>query len=240
MSLSNTAKILRAYMQATGISCAKTLADTLGIKIRTIQRLKLDIACATDGVPQHTDATSATCATGGVSETANSATSATDGAATCANDATGGACISETALARVEDNNKLTSLEDNSPKLDSPLSAPQAEKRTSKTKSSKRGTRLANDFELPDDWAMWTRTNCPGTSQERVRIEGLKFANHWQSQPGSRACKLDWFKTWQNWCLKEFATAPTRPSQNSPSMDWREANRQKNREFMKSMGMLPS
>lgn len=92
--LSNIGKLLRAYMEATGISCAKTIAQNLEIPVRTIQRLKLDIACAT----------SATCAISGVSETA---TSAIDG-------------VLEAPLApdmafspsRVLDNNKLTTLED--------------------------------------------------------------------------------------------------------------------------------
>jgi hypothetical protein len=62
--LSNPGKLLRAYMQATGISCAKTLADSLGIKLRTIQRLKLEIAtCAND----------AKCAISGAANSANDA-----------------------------------------------------------------------------------------------------------------------------------------------------------------------
>lgn len=62
--LSNPGKLLRAYMQATGISCAKTLADSLGIKLRTIQRLKLEIAtCAND----------AKCAISGAVNSANDA-----------------------------------------------------------------------------------------------------------------------------------------------------------------------
>jgi hypothetical protein len=68
-SLSNSAKLLAGYMKATGVHDAKELADAFGIPLRTIQRLKLDIACATDGA-----ANSANSAMGGVSESANSAT----------------------------------------------------------------------------------------------------------------------------------------------------------------------
>jgi len=68
--LSNTAKLLKAYMAATGVACAKTLSEALDIPLRTIQRLKLDIAtCATsamDGV-----LTCATSATRGVFEAPN-------------------------------------------------------------------------------------------------------------------------------------------------------------------------
>ena len=90
-----------------------------------------------------------------------------------------------------------------------PHSAPQAKKSAPKTK---RGSRLPDDWELPEDWRQWTLVNCPATTPETVRIEALKFANHWQSQPGSKACKLDWRKTWQNWSLTAFARAPLRPT----------------------------
>lgn len=64
VELSNPGKLLKAYMQATGIHCAKTLADSLGIKLRTIQRLKLEIAtCAND----------AKCAISGAANSANDA-----------------------------------------------------------------------------------------------------------------------------------------------------------------------
>ena len=72
-ALSNTAKLLRAYMECSGIHCAKTISENLGINLRTIYRLKLDIA--------------ASCATGG---TAISATTATDGTIETATCATGG------------------------------------------------------------------------------------------------------------------------------------------------------
>lgn len=73
-SLSNTAKLLRAYMECSGIHCAKTISENLGINLRTIYRLKLDIAasCATGGT-----ATSATTATDGTIETATCATGGT-------------------------------------------------------------------------------------------------------------------------------------------------------------------
>lgn len=48
--ISNPAKILRGYMQATGISDAKELAETFDIPLRTIQRLKLE--CAINGVAE--------------------------------------------------------------------------------------------------------------------------------------------------------------------------------------------
>ncbi len=90
-----------------------------------------------------------------------------------------------------------------------PHSAPQAEKRASKTK---RGARLPDAWTLPEDWRQWTLVNCPAATQDAVRTEALKFANYWQAQPGAKACKLDWRKTWQNWSLTAFSRAPLRPT----------------------------
>ena len=90
-----------------------------------------------------------------------------------------------------------------------PHSAPQAEKRASKTK---RGARLPDAWTLPEDWRQWTLVNCPAATQDAVRTEALKFANYWHAQPGAKACKLDWRKTWQNWSLTAFSRAPLRPT----------------------------
>lgn len=84
-------------------------------------------------------------------------------------------------------------------------------------KKPKRGSRLSDDWTLPDDWRAWTQVNCPISTAEAINREALSFANYWQALPGSKACKLDWQKTWRNWCLKAFSTAPLRPSQGYQS-----------------------
>ena len=78
-------------------------------------------------------------------------------------------------------------------------------------KKATRGTRLADDWSLPEEWRQWTLTNCPVSTPEAVRVEAIKFANYWQSRSGREACKVSWFKTWQNRCLDVFGTAPIRP-----------------------------
>lgn len=90
-----------------------------------------------------------------------------------------------------------------------PLIAPQP----LKTKPAKRGSRLPDDWDLPDDWRDWTAVNCPTATPDAISRQALMFANYWQAQPGAKACKLDWEKTWRNWCLKSFSTAPLRPGQ---------------------------
>lgn len=79
---------------------------------------------------------------------------------------------------------------------------------------AKKGTRLALDWVLPIDWRQWTQATCLSATPSDIDREALKFANHWHSSNGRNAAKLDWFKTWQNWCLTAFARGPIRPSQS--------------------------
>lgn len=105
-------------------------------------------------------------------------------------------------------------------------SFPQPRKQT-----AKRGSRLPEDWELPDDWRQWALVNCPATSPDLVEREAMIFANYWQSQPGQKACKLDWSKTWKNWCLKAFARGPVRSAPSAPATNWYEEEARKRKEF---------
>lgn len=78
MSLSNPAKMLRHIMATTGVHDVKTLASILDIPVRTIQRLKLEVAVGAS-------------ANDAINGAANDATGATDGATGAANDAINGA-----------------------------------------------------------------------------------------------------------------------------------------------------
>lgn len=93
-TLSNSAKLLAGYMKATGVYHAKELSEALCIPIRTIQRLKLEIACATDGASSGNGAR-ATCAISAVDGAASSANSAMGGVSSGAISATGGASQKE-------------------------------------------------------------------------------------------------------------------------------------------------
>lgn len=64
--------------------------------------------------------------------------------------------------------------------------------------SSVRGTRLPNDWTIPDDWVTWASTKRKWHPAD-VREEADKFARYWQSKSGAAATKVDWFKTFQNW-----------------------------------------
>lgn len=66
--------------------------------------------------------------------------------------------------------------------------------------ASRRGTRLAPDFEPPEDWIEWAMKK-RGWSRAAAVEESECFTRHWQAKPGRDACKLDWRKTWQNWVV---------------------------------------
>jgi hypothetical protein len=66
--------------------------------------------------------------------------------------------------------------------------------------SQKRGTRLADNFEPPEDWVLWAMKK-RGWNRDEAIDEAECFIRYWQAKPGREACKLDWPKTWQNWVV---------------------------------------
>lgn len=69
----------------------------------------------------------------------------------------------------------------------------------------KRGTRLPKDWLLPKSWGEWAIEKYPHWTPEKVRDEAAQFRNHWTSKTGKDATKLDWYATWQNWCMSPMA-----------------------------------
>ena len=72
----------------------------------------------------------------------------------------------------------------------------------------RKATRLPADFQIPLEWfddgkAARQRANLPAIA---LQTEAEKFTNHWLSKAGKDAAKLDWKRTWINWCLT--ASAP--------------------------------
>lgn len=68
----------------------------------------------------------------------------------------------------------------------------------------KRGIRLPDNWFLPQAWGQWALDKYPHWTPEVIREEALKFANHWRSKTGKDAAKLDWYATWQNWCMSDI------------------------------------
>src|ERR1700728_1046705 len=59
--------------------------------------------------------------------------------------------------------------------------------------SRKRGTRLPDDWELPDEWKEWAISIWLVT--EQIESMAIKFKNHWLSTT-KNATKLNWERTW--------------------------------------------
>ena len=63
-------------------------------------------------------------------------------------------------------------------------------------KENKRGSRLSQDFCLPNEWNSWARNERPDLN---VLQTFDKFKDYWIAQAGQKGVKLDWFATWRNW-----------------------------------------
>ena len=58
---------------------------------------------------------------------------------------------------------------------------------------------LKNDWELPDEWAIWAKQERPELNVNQV-ADGFK--DYWISEAKAKA---DWFATWRNWIRKQRA-----------------------------------
>lgn len=67
----------------------------------------------------------------------------------------------------------------------------------------KRGTRLPDNWELPDEWAQWAR-NRAGWTLADCAEEAELFRNYWTAKTGQAATSINWFRTWQNWAIRSF------------------------------------
>ncbi len=215
MTISNPAKLLRAYIKATGVTDTKTLAADLDISVRTIQRLKLEVASAMDGASHAT----ANGAISGASICNTSANSAISGVSEAPN-APDMALLHATRSAEkppsvvIPTRATFESLRDESiqeVKQEPPVGPPKPIAEPKVLRS--RGSRLSNDWQLPDDWKAWTRTNFPTSTEAAVTEEADKFRDYWTAKAGQGASKLDWQATWRNWCRTAFAPGKRRDGQ---------------------------
>lgn len=70
----------------------------------------------------------------------------------------------------------------------------------------RRGTRLPSDWQ-PDKMDRQYAAG-KGLSEPEIERESEKFRNYWLSKPGQGGVKLDWRKTWQNWCISAAERKP--------------------------------
>lgn len=69
----------------------------------------------------------------------------------------------------------------------------------------RRGTRLPDDWTLPDTWRQWAKNERPGMDLDR---EAEKFRDYWIAQPGQKGSKTDWQATWRNWIRNAHGSDP--------------------------------
>lgn len=72
-----------------------------------------------------------------------------------------------------------------------------------KEEGSSKGTRLPEDWDLPEDWFKETyQFRLPSgdyLTEQEIFYERDRFRDYWHSQPGGKGRKLNWHATWRNW-----------------------------------------
>jgi hypothetical protein len=104
---------------------------------------------------------------------------------------------------------ETVSLRQDPPKKDPPdplkESPPISTKKTSPLRGEakeRRGERLPADFEVPAEWIEDGQTEREHYALPVIDLglEATKFCRFWTAKSGRDATKIDWRKTWLNWC----------------------------------------
>ena len=72
-------------------------------------------------------------------------------------------------------------------------------------KKLQRGSRLANNWVLPDEWEYWANKQRPDLDAKQVFDQ---FKDYWCAKAGKDAIKLDWQATWRNWVRNQKTPKP--------------------------------
>ena len=86
----------------------------------------------------------------------------------------------------------------------------QKQEQKRKEPASPIGSRLPQDWKLPDEWRTWAQAERPGLDVDR---ESASFADYWHGVAGAKGRKADWQATWRNWIRR----ADARPGQRCGS-----------------------
>jgi uncharacterized protein YdaU (DUF1376 family) len=63
-------------------------------------------------------------------------------------------------------------------------------------------TRLSEDWQLPDEWAIWAKQERPDLNPNKVADS---FKDYWIAQPSAKGKKTNWQATWRNWVRNQKA-----------------------------------
>jgi hypothetical protein len=86
-----------------------------------------------------------------------------------------------------------------------PETETEGETETKKRQKEQRGSRLANNWVLPNDWEYWANKERPDLNAAQVADQ---FKDFWCSKAGKDAVKLDWLATWRNWVRNQKIAKP--------------------------------
>jgi hypothetical protein len=77
-----------------------------------------------------------------------------------------------------------------------------------------RGTRWPDDAVVSEGWIAEGEAYRDTANLQAIdlRTEALKFANYWASKSGGGATKIDWKRTWLNWCMTAKGTGHGKPN----------------------------
>lgn len=70
------------------------------------------------------------------------------------------------------------------------------------------GTRLPDDWRLPEEWKAWALEIRPDWTPQGVVRESISFRDYWIASSGSKAVKRNWLATWRIW-IRRAKAEPT-------------------------------
>lgn len=103
------------------------------------------------------------------------------------------------------------SIEKEKVKKENPNASPPAQPAPKKSTGDKAtGTRLPENFKVPDDWIDWATDERPDIPPPEMRTVAESFVDYWAAKAGAAARKVDWQATWRNWVRnqKRYAAPP--------------------------------
>ncbi len=93
----------------------------------------------------------------------------------------------------------------------------ETEKRERGTNSANRGTRLAAEWECPDEWLQDAIEIKPQWNYGKARSVAAAFRDYWIGIAGAKGRKTDWRATWRNWVRNE-RDGPPRTNGHHPTI----------------------
>jgi hypothetical protein len=77
----------------------------------------------------------------------------------------------------------------------------------------RKASRLASDFVVPEGWKLSgaEARERHGLPAVNLDLEAEKFVDYWTSKAGQTATKMDWRKTFVNWCRNANGPGPPKP-----------------------------